>query len=134
MQVTLHGARLVDAHTDILSGSLTFVDGQIRSVGQHYVEHSDTIIDMSGMTVMPGLIDVHTHGGGGFSLHTTDAHEILHYGQWAATTGVTSFLIGIVGTPNAMPLIQLKHGKYCNLPMANYVWLRLLLNCITQRR
>lgn len=107
MHMTLHGARLVDAQTDMIYGSMSIANGQITSVGT-VAEDTGTVVDVSGMTIMPGFIDVHTHGGGGYSLHTTSADEILHYGQWAATTGVTSFLIGVVGTPNAMPLAQLQ--------------------------
>ncbi|MGZ3598973.1 MAG: N-acetylglucosamine-6-phosphate deacetylase, partial [Ktedonobacterales bacterium] len=58
--------------------------------------------------VTPGFIDVHTHGGGGCNLHTTDAHEISAYARWVPQTGVTAFLIGVVGTPGALPQAQLR--------------------------
>ena len=46
---------------------------------------------------------MHTHGGGGCNLHTTAPDEIQRYARWAASTGVTSFLIGVVGTPGGLP-------------------------------
>jgi N-acetylglucosamine-6-phosphate deacetylase len=54
-----------------------------------------SVIDATNTIVMPGFIDVHTHGGGGFNLHTSDAEEIDAYARWVPTTGVTSFLIGV---------------------------------------
>jgi len=57
---------------------------------------------------MPGFIDVHTHGGGGYNLHTTDVNEMRGYAQWAPETGVTSFLIAVVGVPGSMPEKQLR--------------------------
>lgn len=56
---------------------------------------------------MPGFIDVHTHGGGGYNLHTTSVDEILAYTRWAPETGVTSFLVSVVGTPGTLPGAQL---------------------------
>ena len=106
MRFTLHGARLVDAMTDLFGSTLTVNGAQIEAVAA--VSHpSDQMIDATGMIITPGFIDVHTHGGGGCNLHTADAGEIQHYARWAPETGVTAFLIGVVGTPNALPAQQL---------------------------
>ena len=48
--------------------------------------------DASGLTLAPGFIDVHVHGGGGFSLITGDVSEIESYARWVVSRGVTSFL------------------------------------------
>src|SRR5581483_4210338 len=115
MRFTLRNARLIDAATDIARGAL-LVDGpRIEAVesedsenANHRVSSPDTIIDARGMIVMPGFFDVHTHGGGGFNLHTTDADEIRNYAGWVPETGVTSFLIAVVGVPGSMPSRQLQ--------------------------
>src|SRR5258708_16289849 len=60
------------------------------------------------MRVMPGFIDVHTHGGGGYKVQTRDNNEIGAYGRWIPGTGVTSFLIAVVGVPNSLPEPQLR--------------------------
>jgi N-acetylglucosamine-6-phosphate deacetylase len=41
------------------------------------------------------------------NLHTTDAAEIHAYARWVPETGVTSFLLGVFGTPNSLPEAQL---------------------------
>ncbi len=123
MRCTLHGARLVDASGDLSAGDITFDGVSITHVGvapddaPHLAlddapdESIDTSLDESidgaGLIVMPGFIDVHTHGGGGWSLHTADADEIRAYARWAPSSGVTAFLPGVVGAPGALPEAQI---------------------------
>ena len=106
MRFTLRNVRLVDATTDMHDSDITINEARIQAIGS--AEHrADNVIDATDMIVTPGFIDVHTHGGGGYNLHTTDAQEILAYAQWIPRTGVTAFLIGVVGTPGALPEQQL---------------------------
>ena len=110
MRLILRGARLVDATKDIARGTL-FIDGTcIQGVsGEDAVDDDQpVIVDAQDMIVMPGFIDVHTHGGGGYSLHTTHSEEIQQFARWAPETGVTSFLIAVVGVPDTMPEQQLQ--------------------------
>ncbi|HLZ22078.1 MAG TPA: N-acetylglucosamine-6-phosphate deacetylase [Ktedonobacterales bacterium] len=106
MKCTLHGARLVDASGDLPSGDLRFDGANITDAGAALTV-PEGAIDATDMIVMPGFIDVHTHGGGGRNLHTADPAEIGAYARWAPSTGVTSFLVGVVGTPGSLPEAQL---------------------------
>ena len=115
MRFTLRNARLIDAATDLACGAIIINGSRIEAVesedGQdahHRVPQPDTIIDAQGMIIMPGFIDVHTHGGGGYNLHTTRSDEIRDFARWVPTTGVTSFLIAVVGVPGSMPVEQLQ--------------------------
>ena len=114
MECTLQGARLVDSMRDQQRADLVITGSRIRAVrnpgesASPSLHGKHTYIDATGMIVMPGFIDVHTHGGGGYNLHTADATEIQDFARWAASTGVTSFLIGVVGVPTGLPEAELR--------------------------
>ncbi|MDP9349979.1 MAG: amidohydrolase family protein, partial [Chloroflexota bacterium] len=104
MQLTLRNARLVDAsgesHGDLVLSGETLVDNTSGAGGQE--------LDLEGALVTPGFVDVHTHGGGGYNLHTTNPDEIREYARWAPSSGTTGFLVGVVGVPDGIPEAQLR--------------------------
>ena len=111
MPFTLRRIQLIDAARNIAESDILVDDTHMRFVGHcgHNQEYDHgLIIDAPDAIVTPGFIDVHTHGGGGFALHTTDPAEIHAYTRWIARTGVTAFLIAIVGTPASLPVAQLQ--------------------------
>ena len=66
MTVALTGGRLVDGSgRDPVEDATVVMDGdRITAVGTDVVRRADTdVIDVDGLTVMPGLIDLHTHMG-----------------------------------------------------------------------
>ena len=106
MRWMLRGARLVDGVEDVSAGDIAIADGRIAATEaeNHQPWHA---IDATGMLVLPGFVEVHTHGGGGYSLHTTDEEELLAYARWLPSTGATSFLVGVVGVADG-----LRSGRY----------------------
>jgi N-acetylglucosamine-6-phosphate deacetylase len=59
------------------------------------------VIDGVGRYLAPGYIDIHVHGGGGFDLMSDDPAQVRGYARFAATRGVTSFLVSTSGRDHA---------------------------------
>ena len=106
MRITLRNARLVDALGEREQTTLTYEATRIAAVGAS--DGAGTTVDLQGAVVIPGFVDVHTHGGGNFNLHTVDPEEIRAYARWVPSTGTTSFLAGVVGVPNGVPEAQIR--------------------------
>lgn len=49
-------------------------------------------VDCKGNTVIPGLIDVHVHGGGGYHMMAADYENLDGMSRFHASHGTTSFL------------------------------------------
>ena len=60
---TIHAGRFWDGRTDVLQRDVDIVvDGnRITRVEPHRAAHAGTLIDASNETVIPGLIEIHTH-------------------------------------------------------------------------
>ena len=73
-------------------GYLELIDGKF---GKHVEEISDDaeILDYSGYSIAPGLVDTHIHGFGGVDVMDNNIEGTLHtMSEGLLSTGVTSFL------------------------------------------
>jgi N-acetylglucosamine-6-phosphate deacetylase len=70
-------ARIFDLSTDSLPGS-------------------DAVIDLDGLTVYPGFLDVHNHGAVGVDTMDASAADLERVSQFLATRGVTGWLPTLV--------------------------------------
>jgi len=75
---------------------LLIEDGIITNISPTIPDIPDThIIDMSGVFVMPGLIDVHTHGAIGIDVARADAAELGALSKFYASQGTTGWLASL---------------------------------------
>ena len=69
--VVVHSTTLLDAAGPVVDGWLTASDGFItgRGIGDGWRRHrtDHTVVDGSDRMLLPGLVDLHVHGGGGHS-------------------------------------------------------------------
>ena len=93
MCVVINGARVITPGHDLGVTQVRIVDRVIVAVGDDAAPAvGDKVIDADGLTLLPGFVDIHSHGRGGFDFcdATDEAFETIGKGKTA--DGVTSFL------------------------------------------
>jgi len=97
MAGAITNARILTPDESFEPGTLIWGDdGRITAAGPVLEPPPGVeVTDARGLTLVPGCIDIHVHGGGGFSLATHDPEEIRSYARWVVSRGVTSFLATI---------------------------------------
>jgi N-acetylglucosamine-6-phosphate deacetylase len=90
----LGGGTLVTADDDVVPGWVKVTGTRIDAVGHGAVPDDDSeLIDVGGLLLMPGLVDVHQHGAGGASYdHGPGAatEAVRHHRRNGTTTTVAS--------------------------------------------
>lgn len=93
MDMLIRGAHVVAPGRDLGNVSIRISEGRISEVGVGLAPTADgTVLDAGGLTLLPGFVDIHSHGRGGadFCDATDAAFEKIGRGKLA--DGVTSFL------------------------------------------
>ena len=87
------GARVVTPGRDLGMATVLIEDGRIAAVGQDVRPAAgDEILEAEGLTLLPGFVDIHSHGRGGsdFCDATDAAFDAIGNGK--LSDGVTGFL------------------------------------------
>ena len=98
----LRGARLVLSDHALENAGLLVDSGRIRAI----VEQGQTIprgvgrtIDLTGLTLFPGFIDIHIHGAVGVDTMEADADGLYRVAVFLAQNGITGWLPTLVPAP-----------------------------------
>lgn len=94
--VLIKNGHLIDSRTDTVADIL-IKNGRIERIAPNITQQADTVIDASGLAVLPGLIDMHVHLRDPGYLYKED---ILSGCEAAAAGGVTS----VACMPNTSPV------------------------------
>jgi N-acetylglucosamine-6-phosphate deacetylase len=98
MLAALLNAHVLTPDEDLAGATVVVRDGCIEAVGVGLTPPAGAqTFDLAGLTLAPGFIDIHVHGGGGFSLISENPEEIRSYARWVVSRGVTGFLVTLVG-------------------------------------
>ncbi|MDQ3406355.1 MAG: N-acetylglucosamine-6-phosphate deacetylase [Actinomycetota bacterium] len=91
----ISGGTIVTPDGPLENGWLLIEDGLITGIGTGETPVADTVVDARGGWVVPGFVDIHCHGGGGFAFPDA-AHQVaaVH-----ARHGTTTLLASLVSRP-----------------------------------
>ncbi|NLB42932.1 MAG: amidohydrolase family protein, partial [Clostridiales bacterium] len=93
-EYALTGATIITPYMEIKNGTLLVSENKILAVGREeniVIPEDMKRIDVSGLTMLPGFIDIHIHGSLGIS--ASDSFEGLRrIYEYLPSTGTTSWL------------------------------------------
>ncbi|MBC5629631.1 N-acetylglucosamine-6-phosphate deacetylase [Clostridium sp. NSJ-6] len=82
---------------EYVEGNLEIINGAISRIGDFQVDRNKLkVIDANGQVVVPGFIDIHTHGGNGIDINHASKDDLNKLSKFFASCGVTSFLPAIL--------------------------------------
>lgn len=99
--LTILARRILLPHGTLEDGAIRIADGRIVAAGpsdELPAVGGGELLDARGLTVAPGLIDLHTHGGGGVQTIDGTAEALARMAMFYAQHGVTGFLAGVWGS------------------------------------
>ena len=89
----ISGARVVTPGRDLGVTAVRAESGRIVAVGEDVQPAAgDRVIDASGLTLLPGFVDIHSHGRGGADFCDATDEAFSKIGSGKLADGVTSFL------------------------------------------
>lgn len=87
-------AKIITPTVTFERGWLLTRDGKITAFAPYNAPNFDgvEIINAEGLTLLPGFIDIHVHGGNGYDVMDGNVQSLEAMAQYFAVSGVTSFL------------------------------------------
>ena len=82
-------ARIFTGDFTFKTGAFEVVDGKFGAVCPENVP--EDAIDLNGATVIPGLIEVHSHGAAGFDFSDGNYEGLKEIAKFYLSCGITSF-------------------------------------------
>ncbi|MEG3030325.1 MAG: N-acetylglucosamine-6-phosphate deacetylase [Oscillospiraceae bacterium] len=93
MSIVLKNANILIGRTLAL-GDLLIQGELIGAVGEGLC--GDKAFDLAGKTVLPGFIDTHTHGGGGYDVNLSTREDLTKLSDFFAAQGTTLWLASVL--------------------------------------
>ena len=91
MKTLLKGGTVYRDHRFVAADILT-EDGVIRQIGSNLEADGAEVFDVSGYRIVPGFLDVHTHGAVGVDVNAAEPEDIEKVCRFQASQGTTGWL------------------------------------------
>jgi len=96
-KLVVRGGTVVLPNQTIANGAILLEDGYISSIQESAKEFSGVeTLDLEGLTILPGFIDVHIHGAVGVDVMEASPAGLREVALYLASQGVTSWLPTLV--------------------------------------
>ncbi len=95
MSIVLKNGKVITQERIIDNGGIVLEDNKIKEIfqGEYTQRESDTqVIDVEGLYISPGFIDIHTHGGGGHDFMDGTTESIIEAAKSHMKYGTTSII------------------------------------------
>ncbi len=99
VRMLLTDARVVVPDAVLEPGWIRVDGARISAVGRDAAPPDGERLSLAGRTVVPGFVDLHSHGGGGHSMQSADPAEIRAAAAFHLEHGTTRTLVSIVTAP-----------------------------------
>ncbi|HVS80965.1 MAG TPA: N-acetylglucosamine-6-phosphate deacetylase [Pyrinomonadaceae bacterium] len=106
----LRGARIIAPDRAIEHGALLIESGRIARVfeSSNDLPAADFVLDLAGLTLFPGFIDLHIHGANGVDAMTASANDLRRVAEFLGRNGVTAWLPTLVPSPQEQYLTAVR--------------------------
>ena len=114
MQKTIiQNAHVISPDLDLAGATVVLEGKRIAYVGAKAVKArpGDTLVDVGGQYVMPGFIDVHTHGANTYDFCDADPKAVFELAKGKLAEGVTTFLPTTLTVSNAELKVAARNAK-----------------------
>ncbi|GAB4524539.1 MAG: N-acetylglucosamine-6-phosphate deacetylase [Anaerolineae bacterium] len=113
-------ARIFTPDAVIDDGWLHVENGRITALGPGSdMPQAPRVIDAQGLTLLPGFIDVHVHGGAGYDTMDATPEALHHMARFYAQHGTTSFLATTWTDTDVRITAALENIRACVGPQAD---------------
>ena len=105
MRVLIKNAAVVTRDAVIQDSSVLVESGIIAAIGAQ--APADRTIDAGGSWLVPGFVDLHCHGGGGFEFMDAEGEKIAKIADFHLSHGTTSMLATTLAASNTETLLAI---------------------------
>ena len=100
MRVLIKNAYIYDSYGESFrKGDLLLGDDKIIAVGKTYGK-ADLTLDAQGAFLLPGFIDIHTHGRDGYDFTSADEQGLRKMAKGYLAAGTTTVMATLASAPS----------------------------------